>query len=92
MTGVEGYVESAASGLLAALNLMNVLEGKPLIGGHRLTMITSMADYVSQADPKHFAPMNANFGLVERSEQDRPKERNEKFAMRSLEIVRSFYE
>lgn len=92
MTGVEGYVESAASGLLAALNLMNVLEGKPLIGGHRLTMITSMADYVSQADPKHFAPMNANFGLVERSEHDRPKERNEKFAMRSLEIVRSFYE
>jgi methylenetetrahydrofolate--tRNA-(uracil-5-)-methyltransferase len=92
MTGVEGYVESAASGLLAALNLMNFLEGKPLIGGHRLTMITSMADYVSQADPKHFAPMNANFGLVERSEKDRPKERNEKFAMRSLEIVRSFYE
>jgi methylenetetrahydrofolate--tRNA-(uracil-5-)-methyltransferase len=92
MTGVEGYVESAASGLLAALNLMNYLEDKPMIGGHRFTMMTSMADYVSKADPKHFAPMNANFGLVERSEKDRPKERNEKFAMRSLKIVQSMYE
>lgn len=92
MTGVEGYVESAASGLLAALNMMRFLEAKPLIGGHRFTMITSMADYVANADPKHFAPMNANFGLVERSLLDRPKERNEKFAQRSLEIVKSMYE
>lgn len=92
MTGVEGYVESAASGLLAALNLMNHLESKPMIGGHRFTMITSMADYVANADPKHFAPMNANFGLAERSELDRPKERNEKYAQRSLELVRKFYE
>jgi methylenetetrahydrofolate--tRNA-(uracil-5-)-methyltransferase len=92
MTGVEGYVESAASGLLAAINMMNYLEGKPLVGGHRFTMITSMADYVANADPKHFAPMNANFGLVERSEKDRPKERNEKFAMRSLDIIRKIYE
>jgi len=92
MTGVEGYVESAASGLLAALNLMNHLESKPMIGGHRFTMMTSMADYVANADPKHFAPMNANFGLAERSELDRPKERNEKYAQRSLELVRKFYE
>jgi methylenetetrahydrofolate--tRNA-(uracil-5-)-methyltransferase len=92
MTGVEGYVESAASGLLAAINMMNYLEDKPMIGGHRFTMITSMADYVAHADPKHFAPMNANFGIVQRSDKDRPKEKNEKFAMRAIEIVRSIYE
>lgn len=92
MTGVEGYVESAASGLLAALNMMRFLEDKPMLGGHRLTMITSMADYVSQADPKHFAPMNANFGLVERSIHDKPKQRTEKFVERALQIVNEMYE
>lgn len=90
ITGVEGYVESAASGLLAALNMVRFLEGKPLLGGQRTTMITAMADYVANADPKHFSPMNANFGLVERSLEDRPKERNEKFAQRALAIVSTY--
>lgn len=90
ITGVEGYVESAASGLLAALNMVRLLEAKPLLGGHRTTMITAMADYVASADPKHFSPMNANFGIVERSLLDRPKERNEKFAQRALDIVKTY--
>lgn len=92
ITGVEGYVESAASGLMAALNMMRHLEDKPMFGGHRLTMITSMADYVSQADPKHFAPMNANFGLVERSINEKPKLRTEKFIQHALQIVSEIYE
>jgi methylenetetrahydrofolate--tRNA-(uracil-5-)-methyltransferase len=90
LTGVEGYVESAASGLYAALNMIRLLNEQPLIAAHTTTMMGAMAHYISHANPKHFVVMNANFGLVDRSPYQKSKDRNERFAHAALEIVKSY--
>ena len=65
MTGVEGYVESAASGLVAGINLAHKILGKGEVVFPRETMIGSMVYYISHAkNNKNFQPMNANFGLL----------------------------
>lgn len=64
MTGVEGYVESAASGLIAGINAARKAKGEELVVLPETSTIGSMAHYVTNADPKHFQPMNANFGLL----------------------------
>lgn len=63
MTGVEGYVESAGSGLAAGINAARLAKGEELIEFPRETAIGSMAYYITHAEGKHFQPMNANFGL-----------------------------
>ncbi|MDT2604295.1 FADH(2)-oxidizing methylenetetrahydrofolate--tRNA-(uracil(54)-C(5))-methyltransferase TrmFO [Enterococcus dongliensis] len=63
MTGVEGYVESAGSGLVAGLNAARLAKGEELIEFPRETAIGSMAYYITHAEGKYFQPMNANFGL-----------------------------
>lgn len=63
MTGVEGYVESAGSGLVAGINAARLAKGEELIEFPRETAIGSMAYYITHAEGKHFQPMNANFGL-----------------------------
>ena len=63
MTGVEGYVESAGSGLVAGLNAGRLAKGEKLLEFPRETAIGSMAYYITHAEGKHFQPMNANFGL-----------------------------
>lgn len=63
MTGVEGYVESAASGLVAGINAARLLLGQDLIVFPKETAIGSMAHYITTANSKHFQPMNANFAL-----------------------------
>lgn len=85
ITGVEGYIESASSGLYAALNMIAYLEDKemPELSGE--TIIGSMANYVSSANPKNYQPMNANFGLL----QNRVKDR-ELMAERSLVHIHEF--
>jgi methylenetetrahydrofolate--tRNA-(uracil-5-)-methyltransferase len=64
MIGVEGYVESAASGLLAAINAARLLCGQPLVTPPRETALGSLIAYIT--DPSHvdFQPMNANYGLM----------------------------
>ncbi|HBF37960.1 MAG TPA: methylenetetrahydrofolate--tRNA-(uracil(54)-C(5))-methyltransferase (FADH(2)-oxidizing) TrmFO [Firmicutes bacterium] len=63
MTGVEGYVESSASGLLAGINCAQLAMGKPLIEFPPETAIGALANYICNADPKYFQPMNVNYGL-----------------------------
>ena len=92
LIGVEGYVESAASGLLAAQNMIRYLENRPMIQAHKQSMITAMAYYVTHADPKHFVVMNANFGLVDRTGFEKAPDKNEIFANRSLNRIREWYE
>jgi methylenetetrahydrofolate--tRNA-(uracil-5-)-methyltransferase len=65
MSGVEGYVESAASGLLAGLNAAALASGAPLSTPPRTTAIGALAYYVSHADPAHYEPSNITFGIME---------------------------
>jgi methylenetetrahydrofolate--tRNA-(uracil-5-)-methyltransferase len=78
LTGVEGYTESLGTGLLAGINLARRLEGKPVVVPPPTTMLGALYRYLREADPKHFQPMNANFGLLEplpgKVRKDRKKE------------------
>jgi methylenetetrahydrofolate--tRNA-(uracil-5-)-methyltransferase len=65
LTGVEGYTESTATGLLAAINLSRLLAGTTAVLPPPSTMLGALYRYLREADPKHFQPMNANFGLVD---------------------------
>lgn len=64
VTGVEGYVESTASGLLAGINAVKTLRGETPLVLPKETMLGSLGKYISSADPNHFQPMNANFGIL----------------------------
>ena len=64
MTGVEGYVESAAAGLIAGINAARLALGERPVVPPAETMLGSLARYITSADPEHFQPMNANFGLL----------------------------
>ncbi|HYV98601.1 MAG TPA: methylenetetrahydrofolate--tRNA-(uracil(54)-C(5))-methyltransferase (FADH(2)-oxidizing) TrmFO [Gemmatimonadaceae bacterium] len=65
ITGVEGYTESTATGLLAAINLARMLRGEAPACPPPVTMLGALMRYLREADPKHFQPMNANFGLLD---------------------------
>jgi methylenetetrahydrofolate--tRNA-(uracil-5-)-methyltransferase len=65
LTGVEGYTESTATGLLAGVNLSRVLAGEAPVLPPTTTMLGALYRYLRDADPAHFQPMNANFGLVD---------------------------
>jgi len=64
MSGVEGYVESAASGLLAGLNAAALASGRPTATPPRTTAIGALAFYVSHANPAHYQPSNITFGIM----------------------------
>ena len=63
ITGVEGYVESASSGLVAGINAARIAQGKEPIIFPADTAHGALAHYITTADPAHFQPMNINFGL-----------------------------
>ena len=65
MSGVEGYVESAASGLIAGLNAAALVKGEALSTPPRTTAIGALAYYVSHANPAHYEPSNITFGIME---------------------------
>ncbi|MCA1294234.1 methylenetetrahydrofolate--tRNA-(uracil(54)-C(5))-methyltransferase (FADH(2)-oxidizing) TrmFO [Paenibacillus sp. alder61] len=94
MTGVEGYVESAASGLIAGINAAQAYAGREGIVFPEDTTLGSMARYITTADFKHFQPMNANFGLFPKLDTRHRKkaEKNEALARRALDSLRAFME
>ncbi|WP_142826565.1 FADH(2)-oxidizing methylenetetrahydrofolate--tRNA-(uracil(54)-C(5))-methyltransferase TrmFO [Planococcus soli] len=92
MTGVEGYVESAGSGLLAGINAAKLVLGEELLVFPAETALGSMARYITEADSKNFQPMNVNFGLFpDLGERIRSKqERAEKHADRALASIQNY--
>src|SRR2546426_3929843 len=94
LTGVEGYAESAATGILAGINLARLLAGEPPAVPPPTTMLGALYRYVHTADPEHFQPMNANFGLLEPLERPvRDKERRKRLlAERALAEMDRFAE
>ncbi|MEK5146558.1 FADH(2)-oxidizing methylenetetrahydrofolate--tRNA-(uracil(54)-C(5))-methyltransferase TrmFO [Psychrobacillus sp. FSL K6-4615] len=92
MTGVEGYVESAGSGLLAGINAAKLAKGEELVVFPPETALGSMARYITEANPRNFQPMNINFGLFPELQ---PKVRDKKLkveqlANRALTTIRNF--
>jgi methylenetetrahydrofolate--tRNA-(uracil-5-)-methyltransferase len=92
MTGVEGYVESAASGLIAGMNAARYALGQEPLVFPEETTLGSMAHYITTADFRHFQPMNANFGLFPPLETKirNKKEKNETIAARALDRIQNF--
>ena len=91
ITGVEGYVESAASGLLAAIYAERKIKGKPQILISRNTVLGALTGYITTKNPS-FQPMNANFGIIpplNRKIRDKA-ERKKEMAERSLSCTEEF--
>jgi methylenetetrahydrofolate--tRNA-(uracil-5-)-methyltransferase len=86
ITGVEGYTESSATGLVAGINLSRLMAGLEPVLPPPTTMLGALYRYLREADPAHFQPMNANFGLLDDLPQPvRDKRRKrEMFAERAL--------
>lgn len=93
ITGVEGYTESSATGLLAGINLARLIAGEAPVVPPPITMLGALYRYLREADPKHFQPMNANFGLLDELAdvpakvlKDKVRKR-ELFAERALQAI-----
>jgi methylenetetrahydrofolate--tRNA-(uracil-5-)-methyltransferase len=86
MSGVEGYVESAASGLLAGMNAAALAKGEPVSALPRTTAIGALAYYVSHANPAHYEPSNITFGIMQPLDHapKGKKLRNEALSARAL--------
>ncbi len=88
LSGVEGYVESIASGLYCAINVLNMLNNKPLISFNPDTIIGGIYNYLSNADPKTVQPINANFGLLSPIDVADKQTRYIKFRIRALNSIK----
>jgi methylenetetrahydrofolate--tRNA-(uracil-5-)-methyltransferase len=86
MSGVEGYVESAASGLLAGMNAAALAKGEPVSALPRTTAIGALAYYVAHANPAHYEPSNITFGIMQPLDNAPrgKKPRNEALSARAL--------
>lgn len=90
MTGVEGYVESAASGLVAGINMVRVLDGKSILDLDSTTALGALACYISTPHVE-FNPMNVNFGIfTPLSDATKKKERKLAYANRALLKIKEY--
>ena len=89
MTGVEGYVESTASGYLAAVAMAAKVQGRPIPEFPRETAVGALGLYISDESVSNFQPMNINFSIISPLEKRIRKkaEKNLAIAQRSLEII-----
>jgi methylenetetrahydrofolate--tRNA-(uracil-5-)-methyltransferase len=86
LTGVEGYLESAATGLLAGINAARLIRGEGRVSPPATTMLGALLGYLTQSRPETFQPINANFGILPRLSQivRKREERNRLLADRAL--------
>ncbi|MCS7278931.1 MAG: methylenetetrahydrofolate--tRNA-(uracil(54)-C(5))-methyltransferase (FADH(2)-oxidizing) TrmFO [Thermodesulfobacteriaceae bacterium] len=94
ITGVEGYVESTAMGLIAGINAVNLAQQKPLVVPPPETAIGALVNYLNRAHPKYFQPMNINWGLFPplKEEKSSKKLKYLKMAKRALETLKGWIE
>ena len=90
LTGVEGYVESAASGLFAGLNMANLMRGKEVVELPSTCVMGSMVNYITHASAKYFQPMNANFGIMQLQGKVKKKDRKEAFGKQALSVIEEY--
>ena len=73
LSGVEGYVESVSSGLYSAINMANMLNSKPFAHFSNKTVIGALSEYIANANPNNFQPMNANWGIIKNDGSEKSK-------------------
>lgn len=91
-SGVEGYIESSAMGMLAGINMAKLINDQALLELENDTMIGALANYIVTANPDNFQPMNINFSLVRANEDYLKKERREKISEQALNIIKNLKE
>lgn len=91
MTGVEGYVESAQSGMVAGMNMARYLNRQSLLVFPRETVMGSLAYYITHGDESHFQPMKANFGILpDLATRVKKKEKKQAYATRAIDTMKEF--
>ena len=91
ITGVEGYMESAASGIMAGINAVRRAQGKEPFTLSDVTMIGALSDYISDESVKNFQPMGANFGVLPAIEP-KIKDKKERYAAMAQRALASLEE
>jgi len=92
LCGVEGYVESIATGLLAGINAARLASGRPPLVPPRATACGSLVHYISGADPEHFQPVNISFGLLPEASPElkrKVRDRKERHRIQVLQSLQS---
>lgn len=84
VSGVEGYTESIATGLLAGKNMARFLKNEPLLELPQETMLGALTHYISFSDHKHFQPINSNWGIVSPCEMDKKTKKDKKLKTKIL--------
>lgn len=95
LTGVEGYTESTAVGLIAARNAARVLHGQEPVEVPSSTMLGALIRYITTADPKHFQPINSNWGIIDTPPDVmhiEKEERRQEIARRARQIIAHVFE
>jgi methylenetetrahydrofolate--tRNA-(uracil-5-)-methyltransferase len=94
LTGVEGYMESAATGIIAGLNAARMTLGLDIVVPPEETILGSLCRFISDPQTRNFQPMNANFGLLPSFEPKirNKKQRNLELGARSLRKINEFSE
>ncbi len=94
ITGVEGYTESAATGIVVARNIIGQIQKQEIKPLAKETMLGALTNYISHADPKNFQPINSNWGIINTNPDDMEKKirknkklKNEFLANRALELI-----
>lgn len=87
MCGVEGYVESAASGLLAGLNMANRMRGRECVILPPSCMMGAMAHYITHTHPKYFQPMNATYGIMQCLSKTNKANKKEVLAKQAFDVI-----
>lgn len=91
VTGVEGYVESAQSGIVAGINMARLLEGKEPLVFPQETVMGALVNYITNASKDDFQPMKANFGILpDFPMRIKKKERKVAYANRAIDVMKEF--
>lgn len=90
IAGVEGYIESAASGLYAGINMAQYVNGLEMIKIPSNTMMGSMSEYISNQTIEKLMPMNANFGIFRANGEYKKSEKKEKYVEEAKEAIKTY--
>ena len=90
LSGVEGYVESMASGLYSAINMFNLLNNKPLKSLPSTTMLGAIINNITTSPEKNFQPMNANYGIIDAENMRDKQEKKKRIYEKSMQEINNF--